>query len=202
MDRKKESLSFKQIILEALKPQTFFYSSSDLGEELDGQFKTHPDLLVSSKVSSTWVPLTMEASLLCPSNMFLRSPATLSCLLRQRDVWGGINEEGREAAGEKPSTSGSLQCCIVKFQWGSCWRSSRALGGRWRSTQSVICDATSTQSSSFATFHQRQKNTFAFLNLKFDVDLGSKPLCVLTTPEQPIAGRPPCSPASDWPGLD
>lgn len=51
-------------------------------------------------------------------------------------------------------------------------------------------------------FIKDKKNTFAFLNLKFDVDLGSKPLCVLTTPEQPIAGRPPCSPASDWPGLD
>lgn len=49
-------------------------------KDLIGNTLTHPGLLVSSKVSSTWVPLTMEASLLSPSNMFLRRPATLSCL--------------------------------------------------------------------------------------------------------------------------
>lgn len=52
-ERKNISLSFKQIVFEALKNTALFGSSPDSGEVFDGRLKTHPDLLVSSKVSST-----------------------------------------------------------------------------------------------------------------------------------------------------
>lgn len=48
---------------------------------------THPARLASSKVSSTCVPLTRQLSVWSPSNMFLRSCSTQSCLSHTVTAW-------------------------------------------------------------------------------------------------------------------
>lgn len=52
---------------------------------------THPARRGSSKVSNTWVPLTRHSSVWAPSNMFLSSRSTQSCLSDTRKVtaWRG-----------------------------------------------------------------------------------------------------------------
>lgn len=72
---------------------------------IDLESHTHTGLLISSKVRRTWIPLTIQLSVLSPENIFCNSCSTHSCLQENNGVM---------SSPQHPVKGGQAYICICQ----------------------------------------------------------------------------------------